>query len=59
MIIAARRSTADLTKMPLAERRAAMLRASVLSEVAQKPLSGKPMPASLLDSAIRGRRPHR
>ncbi len=59
MIIAARRSTADLTKMPLAERRAAMLRASVLSEVAQKLLSGKPMPPSLLDSALRGRRPHR
>ena len=59
MIIAARRSTADLTKMPLAERRAVMLRASVLSEVAQKLLSGKPMPPSLLDSAIRGRRPHR
>ena len=36
MIIAARRSTADLTKMPLAERRAAVLRASVLSEVAQQ-----------------------
>ena len=59
MITAARRSTADLTKMPLAERRAVMLRASVLSEVAQKLLSGKPMPPSLLDSAIRGRRPHR
>jgi hypothetical protein len=59
MLIAARRSTADLTKMPLAERRAAMMRASVLSEVAQKLLSGKPMPPTLLDSALRGRRPHR
>jgi hypothetical protein len=59
MIIAARRSTADITKMPLAERRAAMMRASVLSEVAQKLLSGEPMPPSLLDSAIRGRRPRR
>ena len=59
MIVAARQFTADLAKMPLAERRAAVLRASVLSEVAQKLLSGKPMPPTLLDSALRGRRPHR
>jgi hypothetical protein len=59
MIVAARQSTADLTKMPLAERRAAMMHASVLSEVAQKLLSGKPMPPTLLDSAIRARRQHR
>jgi hypothetical protein len=59
MLIAARRSTANLTTMPLAERRAAVMHASVLSEVAQQLLSGKPMPPSVLDSAIRGRRPHR
>jgi hypothetical protein len=59
MITVARRTTADLTKMPLVERRAAMMRASVLSEVAQKLLSGKPMPPSLLDSATRSRRPRR
>jgi hypothetical protein len=59
MITVARQSTANLAKMPLAERRAVMLRASVLSEVAQQLLSGKPMPPSLLDSAIRGRRPRR
>jgi hypothetical protein len=59
MITVARRTTADLTKMRLVERRAAMLRASVLSEVAQQLLSGKPMPPSLLDFATRGRRSHR